>query len=357
MEKKILIIANGEGRGHLTQVLSFLQIIKDSPEYNVVGVVLGTTIGKDVPDYFKNSVGNYYKIETPQFVKKNNRSISISKTIYKNIFNIKKYIDSANRLNNLIELTQPDYIINFYELMTGIWKFTLGRNNKAHIVSIGHQYLLEHSYFKFPNKSLEKYGVLLLNKITSYGSLQKWCLSFYNTYSENNLYSIPPLLRSEIYDGSIKDDGFILVYLCSEGYLVDIEKIADENPNVKFQVYLKTSEVKNLKSNLVVNPISDVNFMNDMKNCSGVMMSSGFESVCEAKFYNKPCLLVPIENQYEQLCNAHDAKVVDGGLYSPTFDYIKLKDYMEKYNPDNSEYVKWLSKCNEFVLYRLYNII
>lgn len=83
------------------------------------------------------------------------------------------------------------------------------------------------------------------------------------------------------------------------------------------------------------------------------MMSSGFESVCEAKYFNKPCLLVPIENQYEQYCNSFDAKKINGGIYSKKFDFSILLKYISDYNTDNSEYVSWLKSCNSKIIYML----
>jgi uncharacterized protein (TIGR00661 family) len=352
--KRILIIANGEGRGHLTQVLAFSKIIENSSEYEIVSTVLGTTENKKIPKYFEDKVNNLYKIETPQFYKNNDKSISLFKTFYKNLFNIKTFYNSASDIQKIVCENKPDIIINFYEIMTGIWNFRFKTN--IPIVSIAHQYLLEHSIFKFPDNSFNRYGMFLINNLTSIGSKEKWCLSFYKTNDEKDLKIIPPLLREEIYNKKIENINYILVYLCNEGYLEDIKKIAIEHPLEFFKVYLNIDKQINLLENLSINPLSDVNFLNDISLCKGIMMSSGFESVCEAKYFNKPCLLVPIENHYEQYCNSFDAKNVNGGIYSKNFDYPLLENYIKNYNNDNIEYIKWLKKSNNKMICRLNSI-
>lgn len=349
--KKILIIANGEGRGRLTQVLTFIKIIENSSEYEIVSTILGTTINKKIPKYFEDKIHNLYKIETPQFYKNNDKSISLFKTFYKNLFNIKTFYNSASDIQKIVDDNKPDIIINFYEIMTGIWNFRFKTN--IPIVSIAHQYLLEHSSFKFPDNDLNRYNIFMINFLTSIGSNEKWCLSFYKTNDEKDLKIIPPLLREEIYDKKIENVNYILVYLCNEGYLEDIKNIALEYPSEFFKVYLNIDKQIDLLENLSINPLSDVNFLNDMSRCKGIMMSSGFESVCEAKYFNKPCLLVPIENQYEQYCNSFDAKKINGGIYSKKFDFSILLKYISDYNTDNSEYVSWLKSCNSKIIYML----
>ena len=118
---------------------------------------------------------------------------------------------------------------------------------------------------------------------------------------------------------------------------------------------MNVDRIYDLLPNLIVYPLSDIQFMNDIASCKGIMMSSGFESVCEAKYLNKPCLLVPIENHYEQLCNAFDAEKSFAGKYSETFDLMKLMIYIEEYNKNN-DFKYWIESSKDKLIYRLNSI-
>ncbi len=350
--KKVLFFIQSEGRGHLTQALAFKKIIENT-EYELVGCILGTTKNKILPSYFREKIGvPVWEIESPQFVKENNKSISLVKTFTKNILNVKTYLKSLKEIDKIVHKETPDIIINFYEFLTGIWNFKYNKG-KIPVVSIGHQYLLEHSNFKFPDNNFWQQKTLhMVNKLTSYGSKEKWCLSFYNTSDEKDLKIIPPLIREEIFKQETTTEDFVLVYLCNEGYLSEIKFLAQSYVH-KFKVFMNVPKVYNLLPNLTVYPLSDTQFLDEMSRCKGIMMTSGFESVCEAKYLNKPSLLVPIENHYEQKCNAFDAEFANAGLYSETFNFIKLLLYIENYNIHDDIFKEWVKSSKEKIIYRL----
>ncbi len=350
--KKILIFANAEGRGHLTQALAFKKLLENT-EYELIGCVLGTTKDKIIPTYFTEKIEvPIFEIESPQFVKNNNKSISLVKTFTKNIKKWKIYMKSVQQIDAIIDKEKPDIIINFYEILTGLWNYKHNKN-KIPVVSIGHQFLLEHSNFKFPDdKQWQQRSLKIINKLTSYGSKEKWCLSFYDTTDENDLKIIPPLLRDEIFQKETSREDFVLVYLCNEGYLENIKFIA-QNYLHDFKVFMNVSKIHNLLPNLTIYPLSDIQFLDEMSKCKGIMMTSGFESVCEAKYLNKPCLLVPIENHYEQKCNAFDAQLIDAGQYSSTFNFIQLLLYIEKYEEGDNNFKEWVKSSKAKIIYRL----
>lgn len=350
--KKIIFFIQSEGRGHLTQALAFKKLLENS-DYQLIGCVLGTTKGKILPSYFTEKIGvPVWEIESPQFVKNNNKSISLVKTFTKNIKKWKTFMKSVHQIDSIIEKEKPDIIINFYEILTGLWNYKYNKG-KIPVVSIGHQFLLEHSEFKFPDDNKwQQRSLKIVNKLTSYGSKEKWCLSFYDTTDENDLKIVPPLLRDEIFEKETSWEDFVLVYLCNEGYLENIKFIA-QNYVHNFKVFMNVSKVHNLLPNLTVYPLSDTQFLDEMSKCKGIMMTSGFESVCEAKYLNKPCLLVPIENHYEQKCNAFDAKFADAGEYSADFNFIKLLLYIQKYESNDDNFKEWVKSSKSKIIYRL----
>lgn len=60
-----------------------------------------------------------------------------------------------------------------------------------------------------------------------------------------------------------------------------------------------------------------------MAGCKAFATTAGFESVCEALYMGKPCMLIPAH--VEQECNAMDAEREMAGVVSEDFDIDKLK--------------------------------
>ncbi|HMB42171.1 MAG TPA: glycosyltransferase family protein [Balneolaceae bacterium] len=57
-------------------------------------------------------------------------------------------------------------------------------------------------------------------------------------------------------------------------------------------------------TNILVNPVNNAGFLNSLETCRGVLTSGGFETCAEAMYLRKKLMVLPIQNQYEQLCNA-----------------------------------------------------
>lgn len=57
---------------------------------------------------------------------------------------------------------------------------------------------------------------------------------------------------------------------------------------------------------LTFHRLDDVKFLKMMAGCRAYATTAGFESVCEALYMGKPCMLIPAH--VEQECNAVDAE-------------------------------------------------
>ena len=60
-------------------------------------------------------------------------------------------------------------------------------------------------------------------------------------------------------------------------------------------------------------PVGNTRFLKSFESCTGVITGAGFEMCAEAMYLRKKLIVVPIKNQYEQLCNAAALKVL--GIY------------------------------------------
>jgi uncharacterized protein (TIGR00661 family) len=78
-------------------------------------------------------------------------------------------------------------------------------------------------------------------------------------------------------------------------------------------------------------PIDNQRFLKSLEGCVGLMTSSGFEACAEALYLKKKLFSIPIQNQYEQYCNA--AALVKMGV-----------EVMQKVNGDMDMRVeRWLN--------------
>ncbi len=326
--KKIVLFVNNEGRGHLTQALGFADIVRRNG-YIVSAVILGTTLNKTVPSYFKDNIGcDIFEIESPQFVKVDDKKIDIFGTIKNTLFNIKRYINSVKKMHSIVDIIDADILVNFYEPLFGLFNI----NNSRRSISIGHQYYLELNRFDIPN-SIDKYLLFLNNYISSYRS-ERWCLSFVKDFVKDNII-IPPILRD--LDISSTNNNGVLSYTCNHGYIKDL-------PDIEMKCYAKVDMKYDISKRHVV-PLSD-EFINDMKSCEHYISSAGFESICEAYYLGKKIYVVPIENHYEQLCNSLDAERL--GI---TKRYDKYSDISLHNNiVDNTEFKKWIRSCDSRIV-------
>ena len=55
---RFLFLIQGEGRGHLTQALSFAALLKKE-QHELVGVVVGKNPRRQVPDFFLQKIVNH----------------------------------------------------------------------------------------------------------------------------------------------------------------------------------------------------------------------------------------------------------------------------------------------------------
>ena len=79
---KFLFVVQGEGRGHLTQAISLYEILTQAG-HEVVSVMMGSTTGRDIPDFFKAKVNtNLQTFQSPSLVYGKSKSLQLYKTVH-----------------------------------------------------------------------------------------------------------------------------------------------------------------------------------------------------------------------------------------------------------------------------------
>ena len=116
-----------------------------------------------------------------------------------------------------------------------------------------------------------------------------------------------PVIRSQIRNLQVSDDGHYTVYLpaIDDKFLIPI---LHEIPQVQWQVFSKHATSSYTSKNVQVNLINNEQYNASLASCTGLLTGGGFEGPAEALFLGKKLLVVPMKFQYEQQCNAFALK-------------------------------------------------
>jgi uncharacterized protein (TIGR00661 family) len=344
---RILFVVQGEGRGHMTQALSLKQILT-SHGHEVCAVYVGKSQSRAIPRFFISRIGApVLSFDSPNFkTDPDRRGVSLVGTALENMKRLPKYAHSIRTLHRAICFYRPHVVVNFFEPLVALCAAFCHLTPK--MVCIGHQYLMLHPQFVFPElNALAKWAMLLFVRLCGLGADLRLALSFRKLQGlkRHKLVVVPPLLRNELKGLHPVTEEFLLVYLLNDGYAKDLALIACRCPDVKIKGFWDrkgASETTQVKGNLVFNQLSDVGFLEAMSRCCGLICTAGFESVCEAMYLGKPVYMMPAGRQIEQYCNALDASLSGAGIYGCDFDIERFLEYLPHHAAHAEEFRDWV---------------
>src|SRR5580704_14796738 len=112
---KMMFCVLGEGRGHMTQAMAVKEMV-EAAGHQIVAVTLGVSSRRPVPAYFESAMKMpVSQLPTLEFKYKNNRSVSNGATLVGVLGNLPKYARVLRQFDSIVQQTQPDLIINFFE--------------------------------------------------------------------------------------------------------------------------------------------------------------------------------------------------------------------------------------------------
>lgn len=324
---RFFFLIQGEGRGHLTQALSFAGILR-SEGHQLCGVIVGKSPRRNLPEFFIQKIGvEVTAVESPNFETDGlEKQILLGKTITTNLRKLPIFWKSLQHIHRVIEEKQPEVVLNFYEPLGGL--YTLFFRPKSTFWTIGHQYLEAHPDFVFaPGRRLEKFLFRMHTRLTALGASERLSLSFLPKENQAGLRVVPPLLRQEVKELKVSVGNFYLAYMVNPGYSEEVLSFAKSHPEVQIKAFWDkkgAQEVENPLPNLSFHKVNDQGFLEAMAACKGLICTAGFESVCEAMYLGKPVVMVPVAGQYEQACNALDGEQSGAGKKADFFDFEGL---------------------------------
>ena len=295
---KILYAIQGTGNGHISRALEIIPILQNYGEVDIL--ISGNQSQVELPFEVK------YQFHGLSFVPSKKGGISF----FRSLFNIKL----GKLINEIRKLKVENYnlVISDYEPISA-WACVL-RNIKC--VQLSHQAAVMHK--NSPKPDIKHYlGNYILNHYCP--STIKYGFHF-ERYSEAIFL---PVIRKQVRDLKISNEGNYLVYL--PAYHDEVLHQFLWNFSAKWTVFSKYCTIEYTKDNVTFCPIENDSFLKTLSSCSGVLCGAGFELPAEAMFLNKKLMVIPMENQFEQQCNAESLKKL-GVKVLPKLDLMNYRD-------------------------------
>ncbi|NVO01541.1 MAG: glycosyl transferase [Bacteroidetes bacterium] len=300
---KILYGIQGTGNGHISRAIEIIPHLQKWGDVDIL--ISGQHCEIDLPYEVK------YRFKGLGFIFGTNGGIDFMSTYLKN--KIRRFYKEIKNL----PVEKYDIVITDFEPVTA-WacffknKPCIGLSNQISV-------LAENA----PQpKKVDPIGKFVLKNYCPITDGYGFHFKRYN----KNIYT--PILRKEVRNLKITDEGFYLVYL--PAYEEEkIIKSLSKYPDVKWKVFSKHSKRTFTEKNVEINPINKELFMESLASCTGVLCNAGFAATSEALYLKKKLMVIPMKNQFEQQCNAEAL----GEMGVPVLKSLKFKHHekMEKW--------------------------
>jgi uncharacterized protein (TIGR00661 family) len=357
-KKKVILVIQGEGRGHMTQALTVAGFLRKK-NYDIAHIIVGISPFRNVPDFLQKAFSDRItQVHSPNFIRgSEEKSIKIWKSIIYNLFHFRRFYQSIKKIKRIVRKEKPELIINFYEPVFGLYK--LFNFNKTHTISIAHQYIFLHPDFKFYKKDFWDVRALkTLTKITAIGSKKLLALHIAQMRSTKKIIVIPPLLRQEVLSATPTNNGFYCIYLLNHGFSKEIINWHQVNLNKEIHVFWdKVDAPKSLTmhGNLYFHKVNDQLFVEKLMNCDALLSTAGFESICEAAYLGKPVFMVPVAGHFEQQMNALMFTNAGFGTWAENFEIDKFASFINDFKSDLN-IKEWFQQAEALFLKEIENI-
>lgn len=298
---RILYAIQGTGNGHSSRALEIIPVLQEYGEVDIL--ISGNQSQVELP--FEVN----YRFHGLSFVASKSGGISFIKSL----LNIKLF-RLFNEIRKL-KVERYNLVISDYEPISA-WACAI-RNIKC--VQLSHQAAVMHT--ESPKPDIKHYvGNYVLNHYCP--STVKYGFHF-EKYAES---IFTPVIRQQVRDLALSDQGHYVVYL--PAYHDEVLFQFLWNFSARWVVFSKYTSEPFTKDNVTFLPVDNEQFLKELASCKGVMCGAGFELPAETMYLKKKLMVIPMENQFEQQCNAVSLKRM-GVSVLPKLDLI---NYRAMYN-------------------------
>ena len=275
---KILYAIQGTGNGHLARAYDIYPALC---ELGAVDILVSGIQG-DIPLPFPVK----YQLYGLSFIFGKKGGVNKWETV--------RRMKLGKLLKDIFRLPVKDYdvVINDFEAVSA-WACKL-RHHPC--ISLSHQSAVLH-----PNAP----------KPLRYDWLGDMILKYYAPVSERfgfhfqsfDEQTFTPIIRKQIREAAVIDKGHYTVYLPAYDDNSIIKELSAFE-SIHWEVFSKHCKEAFTFKQIKVQPINNDAFIKSMVESTGVLCGAGFETPAEALYMGKKLLVIPMQGQYEQQCNA-----------------------------------------------------
>lgn len=216
-----------------------------------------------------------------------------------------------------------DVVINDFESITAM----ACSYKKIPSVHLGHQASFQSDLVPRPGNP-EFFGEWILK---NYARATQYIGLHFKKYDD---FIFEPVIKKELLQADPQNKGHITVYLSAyeDGALLPV---LQQLKAFQFQVFSKQVRQVEQHKNVKLIPVNQRLFNESMINSFGVITGAGFETPAEVMHLGKKLLVIPIQGQYEQNCNAAALqqlgipvlKKIDAGFPTAFLQWIGSENY------------------------------
>lgn len=275
---RILYAIQGTGNGHLTRALDIIPALQRHGEVDLL--VSGCQVDLSLPYPVK------YRLNGMSFIFGKNGGVDFYRTIAQ--ANSRSFYKEIRQL----PVKQYDLVVSDFEPISS-WACMMA---KKHCVGLSNQVAVLNPNVPKPEKADHMGKFILKNyapTTTNYG--------FHFAKFDDTIFT--PIIRKQVRQLEVSNLGHYTVYLPAH----DDHKIVNrltQFKHIEWQVFSKHNKQPFQHQNVSVRPIQNEAFLQSMASSAGVLCAAGFGTPSEVLYLQKKLLVVPMKNQFEQVCNA-----------------------------------------------------
>lgn len=275
---KILYAVQATGNGHISRAMELLPYLKRYGEVDIFLSGANSTLELDQPvKYRSKGLSLFYTCKG---------KLNYTRTLFSFApLRLRKEI-------NELPVEKYDLVLNDFECITA---FACAAK-KIPSIGFGHQASFYSVNTPRP-KSKSKTGEWILK---NYAPTSLYIGLHFRCYDD---FIFSPVIKRDIWNAEPSDNNYYTVYLPSY-----CEHILEAHflrlPSFRFQIFSWQTNRVRRSGNITFIPVDKSLFNQSLINCSGIITGGGFETPAEALKLQKKLLVIPINGQYEQQCNA-----------------------------------------------------
>lgn len=281
---KILFAIQGTGNGHLSRARDIYPELCKHGEVDVL--ISGIQADVAVPFPVK------YKFYGMSFIFGKSGGVDIWQTAKKlKLFRLMRDIRKLN-------VDEYDLVVNDFEPVSA-WACKM---KKKPCISLSHQ-----AAVMAPNAPQPSEGDLKGELVLKYYAPVTAAYGFHFRRYNKNIFT--PVIRKEVRNMQPIDEGHYTVYLPAYDDETLVKHLSYFS-EIQWHVFSKHNKEAYSFKNVHLQPIENHAFIQSMASCKGVLCGAGFEGPAEALHMGKKLMVIPMQAQYEQQCNAAAAALM-----------------------------------------------